>query len=143
VILLDTNVLSEPLKPQPDPAVLTWLDKQAPQTLWLTSIALAELLAGVAALPVGKRRTALARALDQKVLPLFEGRVLAFDTQAAHAYGAVQTGAAAAGNPISFADAAIAAIAAAHGYALATRNVRDFKGTGVVLINPWDTANAG
>jgi predicted nucleic acid-binding protein len=143
MILLDTNVVSEPLKPQPDPAVLAWLDEQAPQTLWLSSIALAELLAGVAALPAGKRRTALARALDQKVLPLFEGRVVAFDTQAAHAHAAVQAGAAAAGNPISFADGAIAAIAAARGYALATRNVRDFKGTGVALINPWDTAKAG
>lgn len=143
MILLDTNVLSEPLRPKPDPAVLAWLDEQAPQTLWLSSIALAELLAGVAALPEGKRRTALARALDLQVLPLFEGRVLAFDTRAAHAYATVQAGAAASGNPIGFADGAIAAIAAVHGFALATRNVRDFKGTGVALINPWDAAKAG
>jgi len=143
VILLDTNVVSEPLRLRPDTAVLAWLDAQAPQTLCLSSIALAELLAGVAALPAGRRRTALARALEQQVLPLFEGRLLAFDTKAAHAYAAVQAGATAAGNPIGFADAAMAAIAAAQGFALATRNVRDFKGTGVALINPWDSAAAG
>lgn len=138
MIVLDTNVVSEPLRAAPEPKVMAWLDAQAPQTLCLSSIALAELLAGVAALPAGRRRTALARALEQQVLPLFEGRVLAFDLQAARAYAVVHAGAAAAGNPISFADGAMAAIAAAHGFALATRNVRDFKGTGVALINPWD-----
>jgi predicted nucleic acid-binding protein len=137
VILLDTNVVSEPLKPRPDAAVLGWLDAQAPQTLWISSIVQAELLAGVAALPAGRRRTALAQAVDREVLPLFEGRLLPFDAAAARAFAAVQAGAAAAGNPISFADAAMAAIAAAHGFALATRNLRDFKGTGVALINPW------
>ena len=80
-------------------------------------------------------------ALAQQVLPLVEGRVLAFDTQAAHAFAAVHAAAVAAGNPISFADAAIAAIAAAHGMLIATRNVRDFKGTGIELLNPW-TATA-
>jgi toxin FitB len=137
VIILDTNVVSEPLKPAPDPAVLAWLDAQAPQTLCLTSITLAELLAGVAALPAGKRRNQLGQALSQKVLPLFEGRVLDFDTAAAHAFADVQVGASAAGNPISFADGAIAAIASAHGFAVATRNVRDFKGAGVAVIDPW------
>lgn len=140
MILLDTNVVSEPLKPRPDPAVLAWLDAQAPQTLWLGSIVLAELLAGVAALPAGRRRTALAEAVERQVLPLFEGRVLPFDAAAARAFAAVQAGATAAGNPISFADAAMAAIAAAQGFALATRNVRDFKGTGVSLIDPWGDA---
>ncbi|MBA4218657.1 MAG: type II toxin-antitoxin system VapC family toxin [Proteobacteria bacterium] len=143
MILLDTNVVSEPMKPRPDPTVLAWLDDQSPQTLYLSSIALAELLAGVAALPAGKRRTALALALEQQVLPLFEGRVLAFDVTAARAYPAVHAGAAAAGNPISFADGAIAAIAAARGFAVATRNVRDFNGTGVALINPWESDGAG
>lgn len=137
MILLDTNVVVEPLRPEPAAAVLAWLDAQAPATLCLTSITLAELLAGVAALPAGRRRNKLAQAVSEQVLPLFEGRLLAFDAQAAHAYVRVQAGAQAAGNPISFADAAIAAIAAAHGFALATRNVRDFKGTGVELIDPW------
>jgi predicted nucleic acid-binding protein len=137
VIVLDTNVVSEPLRPAPEPAVLAWLDAQAGNTLCLTSITLAELLSGVAVLPAGRRRNRLAQALSDEVLPLFEGRILAFDSQAAHAYARVQAGALAAGNPISFADAAIAAIATTHGYAVATRNVRDFKGTGVTLIDPW------
>jgi predicted nucleic acid-binding protein len=143
VIILDTNVVSEPLRPAPDPAVLAWLDAQAPATLYLTSITLAELLAGVAALPAGRRRTKLGQALTEQVLPLFEGRVLAFDMPAAHAFAQVQVGAQSAGNPISFTDAAIAAIAGAHRYALATRNVRDFKGTGVEVIDPWLPAPAG
>lgn len=143
MIILDTNVVSEPLKPAPDPAVLAWLDAQAPPTLWLTSITLAELLAGIAALPAGKRRRQLMSALSEKILPLFEGRVLAFDTPAAHAFAAVQAGATAAANPIGFADGAIAAIATTHGFALATRNVRDFKGTGVTVIDPWVAAPAG
>lgn len=140
MIVLDTNVISEPLRPAPEPAVLAWLDAQNRATLYLTSITLAELLAGVAALPAGRRRHNLAQALTEQVLPLFEGRVLAFDAQAAHAFARVHAGATAAGNPISFADAAIAAIATAHGWALATRNVRDFKGTGLDLIDPWSPA---
>ncbi len=137
MIILDTNVVSEPLRPEPEPAVLAWLDAQAPATLYLTSITLAELLAGVAALPAGRRRNKLGQALTEQVLPLFEGRVLAFDMPAARAFAQVHAGAQAAGNPIGFADAAIAAIARAHGYALATRNVRDFNGTGVEVIDPW------
>lgn len=137
MIILDTNVVSEPLRPAPEPAVLAWLDAEAPATLCLTSITLAELLAGVAALPAGRRRNKLGQALTEQVLPLFEGRVLAFDMPASHAFARVLAGAQAAGNPISFADAAIAAIAAAHGFAVATRNVRDFKGTGVEVIDPW------
>ena len=140
MIILDTNVVSEPLKAKPEPAVLAWLDAQAPTTLYLTSITLAELLAGVAALPAGRRRNKLRQALTDQVLPLFEGRVLAFDAQAAHAYAQVHAGAQAAGNPISFADGAIAAMAAAHGFTVATRNVRDFKGAGVEVIDPWAQA---
>ena len=142
MIILDTNVVSEPLKARPEPSVLAWLDAQAPTTLYKTSITLAELLAGVAALPAGRRRNKLRQALTDQVMPLFEGRVLAFDAQAAHAYAQVHAGAQAAGNPISFADGAIAAIAAAHGFAVATRNVRDFKGTGVEVVDPWPLAAA-
>ena len=142
MIILDTNVVSEPLKAEPEPSVLAWLDAQAPTTLYMTSITLAELLAGVAALPAGRRRNKLRQALTDQVMPLFEGRVLAFDAQAAHAYAQVHAGAQAAGNPISFADGAIAAIAAAHGFAVATRNVRDFKGTGVEVVDPWPLAAA-
>ncbi len=137
MIILDTNVVSEPLKPLPEPAVLDWLDRQAPQTLYLTTVNLAELLAGIEALPQGRRRTELQHALTNQVMPLFEGRILSFDKKAAEAFARINASAQAIGNPISFADGAIAAIASAQGFILATRNVRDFRGTGVELINPW------
>ena len=137
MIIVDTNVVSEPLKPAPNQAVLDWLDQQLPETLFLTTVCLAELLAGIEALPAGRRRTKLHRALTDQMLPLFEGRILAFDKRAAAAFGRINAGSQTAGNPISFADAAIAAIAIAHRFMLATRNERDFKGTGVTLINPW------
>jgi len=137
VIILDTNVVCEPLRPEPEPAVLAWLDAQAPATLYLSRITLAELLDGVAALPAGRRGNKLGQSLSEQLLPLFEGRVLAFDMPAAHAFAQVQAGAQAAGNPIGFADAAIAAIASAYGLAVATRNVCDFKGTHVKVIDPW------
>jgi toxin FitB len=137
MIVLDTNVVSEPLKPQPDPKVLAWLDVQAPETLYITSINLAELATGIALLPAGRKRTALQHALDQRMVPLFEGRVLHFDTKAAHAFATLSAMQQAIGNVMSFADCAIAAIASANGFALATRNTRDFRNTGLVLIDPW------
>jgi toxin FitB len=138
MIILDTNVVSEPLKPAPAQAVLDWLDRQAPETLYLTAVSLAELLAGIEALPHGRRRLELEQALTRQIMPLFEGRILPFDARAAEAFAKVRAAAQAAGNTIGFADGAIAAIAVAQGFALATRNVRDFRGTGVELINPWD-----
>ena len=137
MIILDTNVVSEPLKPAPDPQVLDWLNAQAPDTLYLTCVNLAELLAGVALLPAGRRRTALQQALDAQILPLFEGRVLPFDRPAAEAFARIHASVQATGHTPAFADTAIAAIASAHGYAVATRNVRDFAGTGVAVLNPW------
>jgi predicted nucleic acid-binding protein len=137
MIVLDTNVVSEPLKAEPDPAVLAWLDAKEPATLYLTTVNLAELLAGVAALPLGRRRSELAQAMEERVLPLFEGRILVFDRDAAMAFARVNANAQTAGKPVSFADAAIAAIAMAQGFMLATRNVRDFEGTGVQVVNPW------
>jgi predicted nucleic acid-binding protein len=137
MILLDTNVISEPLRPQPESAVLDWLNAQEPETLYLSTVSVAELLAGIERLPAGKRRSALKHALDQQIMPLFEDRVLAFDRPAAVAFAQVNASAQATGNTIGFADCAIAAIAAAHGFIVATRNVRDFKGTGVTLLNPW------
>lgn len=137
MIILDTNVVSEPLKPAPDAAVLSWLNAQEPQTLYLTSISLAELLSGIAALPNGRRRDALKLALTAQMLPLFEGRILPFDTVAAQAFADVNAHAIASGNPLSFADCAIAAIASAHGFMLATRNTRDFRDTGIEILNPW------
>jgi predicted nucleic acid-binding protein len=137
MIILDTNVVSEPLKPAPDPQVLDWLNAQVPEALYLTTVNLAELLAGVALMPAGRRRTALQQALDAQIMPLFEGRVLPFDRPAAEAFARINASAQAAGQTLGFADAAIAAIASAHGFAVATRNVRDFAGTGVDVLNPW------
>jgi len=138
MIVLDTNVVSEPLKAKPDPAVLKWLDAQEPATLYLTTVNLAELLAGIETMAAGKRRTELKRGLIEQMMPLFDGRILAFDTSAAEAFASITASAQAEGNPISFADCAIAAIASANGFLVATRNVRDFKGTGVALLNPWE-----
>ena len=138
MIILDTNVVSEPLKPAPSQAVLDWLDRQVPETLYLTAVSLAELLAGIEALPQGRRRLKLEQAVTRQILPLFEGRILPFDAKAAEAFGKVRAGAQAVGNTIGFADGNVAAIAAAKGFVLATRNVRDFRGSGVELINPWD-----
>ena len=138
MIILDTNVVSEPLKPKPDETMLEWLDAQVPETLYLTSITVAELLAGIESMPTGRRKTELGLAVADRVLPLFKGRVLAFDIKAAHAFARVNAKAQAAGNPISFADGAIAAMAVANGFQVATRNVKDFRGSGVQILNPWD-----
>jgi toxin FitB len=137
MIILDTNVVSEPLKPAPNPKVMTWLNAQEPQTLYLSTVSLAELLSGVALLPQGRRRDGLEEALATQITTLFAGRVLDLDTLAAQTFAKTQAGARAHGNTISFADCAIAAIAQAHGFAVATRNLRDFKGTGIALIDPW------
>ena len=137
MIILDTNVVSEPLKPNPDAAVLRWLDRQSPATLYLTTISQAELLAGVSALPAGKRRTELRRVINDELAALFADRILPFGERSAEAYAQVVTAAHVAGNPVDFADAAIGAIAIEHQFILATRNVRDFKGTAVKLLNPW------
>ncbi len=137
MIILDTNVISEPLKPSPDPAVIRWLDRQSPATLYVTTISQAELLAGVSALPAGRRRTELRKVIDKELSFLFEDRVLPFGERSAEAYAQVVPAANAAGNPIDFADAAIGAIAIERNYILATRNVAHFKGTSIKLLNPW------
>ena len=137
MIVLDTNVVSEPLKQAPNPAVVDWLNAQEPETLYLTAVNLAELLAGIELLPTGKRKTALKKALDVQILPLFEGRMLTFDVKAATTFAHINAKAQAAGSTLGFADGAIAAIALANGFAVATRNVGDFAYTGVKIINPW------
>ena len=130
-------MVSEPLKRDPNAAVLKWLDRQSPPTLYLTTIGQAELFAGVSALPAGKRRTELQRIINDELVSLFANRILPFGERSAEAYAQVVTAANAAGNPIDFADAAIGAIALEHNFILATRNERDFKGTSVKLLNPW------
>jgi toxin FitB len=138
MIILDTNVVSEPLKPKPDAAVLKWLDAQDPQTLYITTINLAELLAGIELMAAGRKRAALKSALDNQIMPLFEGRILPFDTKAAAVFAQINAKAQSQGATMSFADCAITAIAQANNFSVATRNLRDFKSTGVALFNPWD-----
>lgn len=137
MILLDTNVISEPLHQAPAGAVIEWIDKQPLDTLFLSAVTVAELRFGVASLPAGKRRDALQQSLEQQVLALFAGRVLAFDGPASRHYGALMSRARASGRAITAADGYIAATAAAHGMSVATRDVQPFEALGVPVINPW------
>jgi predicted nucleic acid-binding protein len=138
LILLDTNVVSEPLRPAPDAGVVAWMDAQALDTLFLSAITVAELRAGVALLPDGRRRTALQDNLETKVLPLFAGRVLAFDLACTQAYAQLMSRARAAGVAVASADGYIAAIAASSGLTVATRDTGPFQAAGVSFFNPWN-----
>ena len=137
MILLDTNVVSEPLKASCDKNVLSWLDEQVIETLYLSTISLAELRFGIAALPEGKRRDTLFSSLEQQVLPIFAGRILPFDEQASQAYATLRANARTAGRAIATADGYIAAIAVTHGLAVATRDTSPFEAVGLKVINPW------
>ncbi len=137
MIVLDTNVISEPLRPVPDARVVAWLDDQHVETLYLTTITLAELRYGVAALPDGRRKQALSERLEGETIPLFTGRVLPFDDEASIAYARLQAAARANGRALGVMDGLIAAICSVHGHALATRNVDDFAAAGIDLVNPW------
>lgn len=137
MILLDTNVVSEPLRHAPEARVVDWIDAQLLETLYLSAITVAELRAGVALLPSGKRRTGLHQSLEKRVLPLFTGRVLPFDLACTKAYAKLMAKARTAGLAIAAADGYIAAIAAANGFAVATRDTGSFEAAGATVINPW------
>jgi predicted nucleic acid-binding protein len=137
VILLDTNVVSEPMRPKPDRNVLAWLDAQAVESLYLSTVSLAEILLGIESLPAGKRRKALAAALGEQITALFTERIVAFDLGAAERYGKIVVRARRHGHPIAVADAQIAAIAASRQFSVATRDEAPFQAAGVPIINPW------
>lgn len=137
MILLDTNVVSEPLRQAPEAQVIEWIDAQPLETLYLSAITVAELRAGVALLPPGKRRAGLQESLEKRVLPLFAGRVLPFDLPCTQAYAELIAKAQKAGLAIAAADGFIAAIAAANGFAVATRDTSPFEAAGTTVINPW------
>lgn len=139
MIILDTNVVSEAMRPAPDAAVLTWLDQQGAETLYLTSVTLAELLFGIGALPGGQRKQRLSQMLDE-LLALFEQRILAFDAEAAWHYGQLAVAAKTAGKGLSTPDGYIAAIAASRGFAVATRDTAPFQSAGLQVVNPWKGA---
>lgn len=138
MILLDTNVVSEPLKPGPDPAVVQWLNTQAPEELYLPAIVAAELYYGWSILPDGRRKRVSGDLID-RVVSQFEGRVVPFDLTAAVEYGRLMATARSAGVGLPILDGQIAAIARAQGAALATRNVKHFEQTGIPLLNPWES----
>ena len=137
MILIDTNVVSEPWKPKPDARVVAWLDAQAVETLYLSVITVAELRFGIAAMPAGKRRTSLGDRMERTLLPLFSARILPFDLPATKAYAELMMRARSAGKAIGRADGYIAAIAAANGLTIATRDTTPFEATGLEVINPW------
>jgi toxin FitB len=141
VIILDTNVVSEPMKADSDPGVQFWLDEQIAETLYLTSVSLSELLLGVDMLPEGKRKVGLAAGLNELLAALFGTRILPFDQRAATMYATRVSQARAIGRTISMADGQIAAIAAVHGFTVATRDTAPFLAAGVPVVNPWEVAS--
>ncbi|QND44730.1 type II toxin-antitoxin system VapC family toxin (plasmid) [Rhizobium lusitanum] len=137
MIILDTNVISELLMPSPSSVVVEWLAAQHPQSVFTTAVTEAEILYGLRLLPEGRRR----RDLEAAISPIFSedlfGRVLPFDRDAADLYATIATDRRSAGRPISQFDAQIAAIALSRGASVATRNISDFEGIGLVIVNPW------
>jgi predicted nucleic acid-binding protein len=137
MIVLDTNVVSEAMKPEPHPAVRAWLNEQAAQTLYLSSVTLAELLFGIGVLPAGKRRDMLAQTLDG-LMGLFRDRVLPFDVDAARRYAELAVAAKAAGRGFPTPDGYIAAIATSRGFIVASRDMAPYAAANVTVINPWE-----
>ncbi len=138
MIVLDTNVISEAMKPAPNPAVRAWLNEQVAETLYLTSVTLAEILFGIAVLPAGRRRNTLMRALDG-LLELFGDRVLPFDTDAARHYTALAVAARNPGRGFPTPDGYIAAIAVSRGFIVASRDTSPYEAGGLRVVDPWQS----
>lgn len=139
MIVLDTNVLSELMRPAPAELVTTWMRQWAPVRLYTTAITESEILHGIMLLPAGKRRNAFQAAAEAMFRDDFAGRILPFDSPAARAYALIVASRTRSGRPISHFDAQIAAIAKSAGASIATRNTRDFDGCGVEVIDPWES----
>lgn len=136
MIVIDTNVISEMMRDNPDPGVLAWAE--AAGQLHTTAITLAEVEYGIARVPAGRRKDQITAAATD-VFADFQDLILPFDVRAAHRYASTVAGRETSGHPIATVDAQIAAICAVHKATLATRNTRDFESTGVELVNPWQT----
>ena len=137
MILVDTTVVSEPLRGAPQPRVAEWLDAQALETLYLSATTVAELRFGVRSLPAGRRRDRLHEDLEGQVLPMFAGRVLAFDLPASQAYAELMAKARSEGRTIPVSDGYIAATATANGMMVATRDTGPFEAAGLKTVDPW------
>ena len=140
MILLDTNVISELMRPQPEPRVLAWADGLDPDAVAITAMNEAEILHGLARLPAGRRQVQLRQSWEALVSELFSGRIWSFSSEAAHWYAELLWQRERLARPMATADAVIAATALANGVPLATRDVHDFAEIGLALINPWDWA---
>lgn len=138
MILIDTNVISELWKAEPNPGVLAWVDAQTVETLYLSAITVAELRFGLATMPEGKRRTIYQERLENEVLPTFTGRVLPFNLDASQAYADLMARAKVEGKAIGKADGYIAATASACGLMVATRDISPFETAGLKIVNPWE-----
>lgn len=138
MIILDTNVISEPLRPAPTAQVVSWLDAQAVESLYLTALSLAEVRFGIAALPGGRRKKQLQEGFEGDFVPLFADRVLPFDEPASRSYAELRARARFSGSPIGDFDALIAGIADSRGFVVATRDTLPFEAAGVAVINPFD-----
>jgi predicted nucleic acid-binding protein len=141
MIIIDTNVLSEPMRRDGDPAVTVWLDRQRPETLYLTTVNLAELLLRVEPMPLGLRRSRLEARIGEVVAMFGERRTLPFDARAARFFAVLVARAPAAGHAIAVADGQIAGIAAAHGFSVATQDTAPFVAAGIPVIDPWNPAS--
>ena len=139
MIMLDTNVISESLRPAPESRVLDWINTQAIETLYLSAISVAELRFGAALLPSGRRKAKLQNRLEDKLLPLFAGRILPLDVAVTKTYAELMSQARMSGQSISTADGYIAATAAANEMIIATRDTNPFAAAGLEVINPWET----
>lgn len=137
MILLDTNILSEPMRPSPNEQVISWLDEQIVTDLFICAVTKAEIELGIALLPEGRRKQALFSAA-QELFSKFSERCLAFGAAEASIYAAIIADTRAKGETMSVEDAMIAAVALSYGFTLATRNIKDFKGIDdISLINPF------
>jgi toxin FitB len=137
MIIVDTNVVAEVMRPSPLPAVVTWFNAQDSLSLFLTAITVGEIRYGLRIMPKGQRRHAIEQGFDQVIATAFAGRILAFDQRAATLYGEVMGRRKEIGQPLSVPDGQIAAIARLHSCAIATRNVRDFLECGIEIVNPF------
>jgi len=137
MIILDTNILSAVMQDQGDPIIVSWLDRQAWESIWTTSITVFEIRLGLSSLTKGKRRVKLEEAFQQMLEKILEGRILPFDEEAALAAGELAAGRRRRGVTVDMRDTQIAGIAIAKRSSIATRNIKDFNGLSVSIINPW------